>query len=200
MLLKDTLKDAKGISSPRAFSSLFTLCQPLREVASVVGTSIKRLWLQNAKQQDAAGDPISVLNALQGKKLRSLSTMAGKSGKCSQGANKLERGLYWTVVPLATSSQVVLDSPWDFVYFCWFHASNIWKVWISLNEWRWQSLISMSMCWIILKACWAHARLIRWNLTVGRYSKQWYIWDHFHNSFQNSSHFRNAMKTEIVIR
>lgn len=94
MLLKDTLKDAKGISSPRVFSSLFTLCQPLREVASVVGTSIKRLWLQNAKQQDAAGDPISVLNALQGKKLRSLSTMAGKSGKCSQGANKLERGLY----------------------------------------------------------------------------------------------------------
>ena len=79
------------ISSPRVFASLFTLCQPLREVASVVGTSIKRLWLQNAKQQDAAGDPISVLNALQGKKLRSLSTMAGK---CSQGANKLERGLY----------------------------------------------------------------------------------------------------------
>ena len=69
-------------------------CQPSREVTSVVGTSIKRLWLQNAKQQDAAGDPISVLNALQGKKLRSLSTMAGKSGKCSQGANKLERGLY----------------------------------------------------------------------------------------------------------
>lgn len=42
------------------------------KVASVVGTSIKRLWLQNAKQQDAACDPISVLNALQGKKLRSL--------------------------------------------------------------------------------------------------------------------------------
>ena len=82
------------LSSPRVSSSLFTLCQPLREVASVVGTSIKRLWLQNAKQQDAACDPISVLNALQGKKLRSLSTMAGKSGKCSQGANKLERGLY----------------------------------------------------------------------------------------------------------
>lgn len=92
--------------------------------------------------------------------------------------------------------------------FCWFHASNILKVWISLNECCSQSLISMSMCWTILKACWAHARLIRWNLTVGRYSKQWYIyiyiwdtiWDHFHNSFQNSSHFRNAMKTEIVIR
>ena len=178
MLLKDTrgiwiLKVYQVLESSQVCSHCVNHC----EVASVVGTSIKRLWLQNAKQQDAAGDPISVLNALQGKKLRSLSTMAGKS-----------------------SSQVVLDSPWDFVYFCWFHASNIWKVWISLNEWRWHSLISMSMCWLILKACWSHARLIRWNLTVGRYSKQWCIWDHFHNSFQNSSHFRNAMKTEIVIR
>ena len=112
MLLKDTrgiwiLKVYQVLESSQVCSHCVNHC----EVASVVGTSIKRLWLQNAKQQDAAGDPISVLNALQGKKLRSLSTMAGKS-----------------------SSQVVLDSPWDFVYFCWFHASNIWKVWISLNE------------------------------------------------------------------
>lgn len=42
------------------------------KVRSVVATSIKRLWLQNAKQQDAPSDPVAVLTALHGKKLRSL--------------------------------------------------------------------------------------------------------------------------------
>eukprot|EP00435_Cladocopium_sp_Y103_P060145 s241_g21.t3 len=42
------------------------------KVRSVVATSIKRLWLQNANQKDAPSNPVSVLTALHGKKLRSI--------------------------------------------------------------------------------------------------------------------------------
>lgn len=46
------------------------------QVRSVVGTSIQRLWLQNATQKDAPSNPVSILNTLQGKKLRSVSHLA----------------------------------------------------------------------------------------------------------------------------